>query len=64
MVMRSASRATSSLRSVAACSVSRCALVDRLKAMTAENWTTIRDELVIEIGGQAESKDSDVLLLK
>ena len=39
-------------------------LVDRLKAMTAENWTTIRDELVIEIGGQAESKDSDVLLLK
>lgn len=39
-------------------------LVDRLKVMTAENWTTIRDELIAEIDGQAATGGSDFLLLK
>ena len=42
----------------------KCALVDRLKAMSAENWTAIRDELLAEIEGHAASKAAEIILLK
>jgi hypothetical protein len=37
---------------------------DRLKTMTAENWTMIRDELIAELDGECGSKGREVVLLK
>ncbi len=38
--------------------------VASMKAMTAENWTTIRAELIAEIDGESGPKGAEILLLK
>jgi len=42
----------------------KAALADRLKAMSAENWATIRNELLAEIDGATDSKAAEIVLLK